>query len=510
MTILEELIEFLAAVTQNIASEGFKRLLPKPKQETRAVTYGSVDEAYFRVCDNGNINYVSTEYCEVEPPYRPSALLGLIKSCWTSFVLTLLVGFFLLGGSATLLVYLNLNTSNLCSKWNSQVDELPKDVMGLKFVADVVETIVINLWLPWTLSILFHFSVFKKKYMKALAVCLVVGLLTVLYKSILFASGIYQRKPYYNFPSNILFAFGVIYTSYVVADKIKKENPTVSRSLIMVKLCIQFIAGSIVCNAIQYIIVPWFNKIQNEKGKIVAAAFAPSSALIPKAVSLYFAAKTVAGLTNPERAFILAWFPHGVGIITFRMMQSDLKSLEIFTALCVFNGVVNLFVRLTVRLRRALWIFILGCLKRIFCIATLQITPRSLPLEQRINADISIQTMLCETTSLILCQAYYVLYIITNFKVSLGPILKDFIVKISVAMTVDLYFNSLSIFLQTHWYNVPIRRVWSKHWQVHLVVSFVTILMTVMYFSPVLLTVVRVNSDNTPSHEAKNCSLPLI
>ena len=472
-------------------------------------------ETSFKNCCEDDVDRINEEYSSVDVSSssrhdevnlaninQPSSVWRkLMRSLWTSFVITILVGLFLLGTCATLLVYLNLNTTNLCCKWNDHVGNLPKDVMTIKFIADVIETMVINLWFSWTMLILFRANGFKEKHMKVLAICLTVGLATVLYKSILFVLSMYQRKSYYNIRSNILFIVGVVYGSYVVAEKIQNEHPTVSKLSSFVKLSIQFLLGSIVCYALGYIIVPWFNNIKNEKGRAVAAAFAPSTALIPKVISLYFAGKGIASQTNPERQFILAWFPHGVGIIIFRVMQSDLKRLQIFTALCVFNGVVNVIMITTVRLRRAIGILLLRIVNKAFCCCTRSSGrfPRNLPLQEHLNADIHIQTMICGCTSLIITQAYFALYVITNFNVSLWPTFNNFIVRIFVSLAIDLFFNFICIFIQTNWHNAPIQRVWNNHWKVHVAVSFITVLMCIMYFSPILLTVVQTNEDQVPN-----------
>ena len=525
MTILTELVECLGSMTQLGASEGLGKLLSRSRHAKSTVAYGSVHETRFKNCCEDNIDYIYEEYSSVDvssSSRRDEVNMGngnqssiwrkLIRSLWTSFVITILVGMILLGTSATVIVYLNLNTSNICSKWNDHVENIPKEVMALKFIADVIETMIINLWFPWTMLILFRVNVFKEKHMKVLTISLTVGLATVFYKSILFALRMYHRKSYYSVPSNILFIASFIYGSYVVAENIKNEDPTVSKLSSFVKLSAQFILGSIVCYSLKYVIVPWFNDIKNESGRAVAAAFVPSTALIPKVISLHFAGKGIASQTNPGRLFILAWFPHGVAIIIFRVMQSDLKRLEIFTALCVFNGVANIVMIATVRLRRTIGILLIGILNKAFCCSTgssESFRPHNLPaLQQRLNADIRIQTMLCGCTSLIITQAYFALYIITNFKVSLWPTLDKFIVRMFVSLAIDLFFNFICILIQTNWHNAPIQKVWNNHWRVHIAVSFITIVMTMLYFSPILLTVIQTNEDQVHNLKARNCSLP--
>ena len=525
MTILTELVECLGSMTQLGASEGLEKLLSRSRYAKSTVPYGSVHGTSITNCCEDSIDYIYEDYSSVDVSSnsrrdevsmgngnQPSVWRKLIRSLWTSFVITILVGMILLGTGTTVIVYLNLNTSNICSKSNDHVENIPKEVMALKFIADVIETMIINLWFPWTMLILFRANRFKEKHMKVLTISLTVGLATVLYKSVLFALRMYHRKSYYSVPSNLFFTAGIIYGSYVVAENIKNEDPTVSKLSSFVTLSVQFILGSIVCYALKYAIVPWFNAMKNEKVRAVAVAFAPSTALIPKVISLYFAGKGMTSQTNPGRLFILAWFPHGVAIIIFRVMQSDLKRLEIFTALCVFNGVVNIVMIATVRLRRTVGILLLGILKKAFCCSTNGSSERfrshNLPLQQRLNADICIQTMLCGCTSLIITQAYFALYIITNFKVSLWPTLDKFIVRIFVSVAIDLFFNFICIFIQTNWHNAPIQKVWNNNWRVHIAVSFITVVMTMLYFSPILLTVIQTNEDQVTNRKATNCSLP--
>ena len=98
-------------------------------------------------------------------------------------------------------------------------------------------------------------------------------------------------------------------------------------------------------------------------------------------------------------------------------------------------------------------------------------------------ADMSIQMILGESTSLIAAVGVIQLY---NFMYSgkdTSSEITEFFKRISIALSIDFAFNSLSFWLQMSYMNVAVVRVWRKKWRKHMFIAFILITVTMFYFS---------------------------
>ena len=82
-------------------------------------------------------------------------------------------------------------------------------------------------------------------------------------------------------------------------------------------------------------------------------------------------------------------------------------------------------------------------------------------------ADMSIQMILGESTSLIVAVGFFRIH---NFVYSGQKALSvktEFFIRVSIAISIDFAFNSLSFWLQMSYMNVVIDRVWKRRWRAY-------------------------------------------
>ena len=85
----------------------------------------------------------------------------------------------------------------------------------------------------------------------------------------------------------------------------------------------------------------------------------------------------------------------------------------------------------------------------------------------RFVADMSIQMILGESTALIaavgLTQLYAFMYNKNSLSFTDMHLIVDFFIRVSIALSIDLVFNSFSFWLQMSYFNIAVVRVGRKN-----------------------------------------------
>ena len=124
----------------------------------------------------------------------------------------------------------------------------------------------------------------------------------------------------------------------------------------------------------------------------------------------------------------------------------------------------------------------------------------------RFVADMNIQMILGESTSLIAAVGFFQIYkFIYNGQKALS-VITEFFTRVAIAISIDFGFNSLSFWLQMSYMNVAIDRVWKKSWRKHMVIAFIVTAMTMLYFAGRLLPIVSAKSSSNSTMSNVNCS----
>ena len=239
------------------------------------------------------------------------------------------------------------------------------------------------------------------------------------------------------------------------------------------------------------------------------AALTPGLVLIPTAVTKYLVLRKISEIIAADKAFILCYFLRGGAIGLYRTMQSDFKNIWLFVGLSLLHGVSNVFSKATLNLRINIWKCFIGLINKTRCGATLEVLPCNTPRIRRLNADLEIQNILFEYTTVILSQTYLVLYLAINFVVDPWAIIKSSLIRICISTAIDFVFNIISVFIQIHVYDIPMRRVWSKYWRRHLFATSFIIMCMVSYFGVPLVRVFEVREDRRMEYQIKNCTSPI-
>lgn len=314
---------------------------------------------------------------------------------------------------------------------------------------------------------------------------------------------------FFRIPDNVLFVLTLLICVYLVVKKFRQVNPTTDFSFAQIFFCLSF--TFIACTAIAYIytyvIVEYFKETQSKLKKAMIAALTPGIVLLPTAIAKYLVLRRNVGLFPIDRAFVICYFLRGGAIGLYRTMQSDFQNIWLFIGLSLLHGVSNVLSKATLNLRIKIWKCFIRCANRTRWGATLNVEPLDNPPIRRFNADLEIQNILSEYTTVILSQAYLVLYIVMNFNIDQPwEIIKGSLVRICLSTAIDFAFNIVSIFIQVHFYDIPMRRVWLRYWRRHVIANILVIVNMVSYFGFSLVSVFEAREDKLQEYELRNCT----
>ncbi len=297
-----------------------------------------------------------------------------------------------------------------------------------------------------------------------------------------------------------------------MARKFKQINPISECSLCHICFCLSFIflAGTVVSYIYTYVIVEYFKQTESKIKKAMIAALTPGLVFVPTAIAKYLVLRRSSEMVTAEKAFVLCYFLRGGAIGLYRTMQSDFLNIWLFIGLSLLHGVSNVLSKATLNLRIKVWKLFIGCANKTRCGATLEVLPSDNPRIRRLNADLEIQNILFEFITVITSQAYLVLYVVTNFDVVYPwQIIKSSLARICISTAIDFVFNMISVFIQIHVYDIPVRRVWLKYWRRHVIANTFTIICMVSYFGTSLVSVFQAREDMLLDLKLKNCSSPI-
>ena len=116
------------------------------------------------------------------------------------------------------------------------------------------------------------------------------------------------------------------------------------------------------------------------------------------------------------------------------------------------------------------------------------------------------RTFCSEYTTVILSQAYLVLYLVMNFEVSAWQVIQGSLMRICISTAMDFVFNVISVFIQVHVYDIPMRRVWFKYWCRHVVANALIIVVMISNFGASLVSVFAARQDRSLQYELRNCT----
>ena len=196
---------------------------------------------------------------------------------------------------------------------------------------------------------------------------------------------------------------------------------------------------------------------------MLIATSSPLMTFIPALLCFHMALRRSSEVIQPGRSFVLVYVIRGGVIFVYRTMQTNFKSIWIFIGLSLFSAVLNFLKKATQQIRFNMWKRLVSTLKKNSrCFQRLQVLPWNTAHARRLKADLEIQDILFEYNTLVLSQAFFILYQLQNFDIATLPLLYELLKRIAIGVSIDFIFNCLSIFMQMYYYNIPIGRVWNK------------------------------------------------
>ena len=408
-------------------------------------------------------------------------------------------------------LYIDVNTSSVCYQQKINNKSLPREVMTYVIIGDNIESFALNFWFQLTLVLLFSWKIFKCYYSCTLLLGFLLGLTVVIFKTTLFLVDIDFTQAKYRYPGNAIFLFGVIYLGYLVAKTVSKkfssDERRVKKRKVFLIISTQFFFGFLIAMAYRYVFLPWYRSTNDDILRVIIAMITPTLILIPMVISETLAIKSSL-FTKPGRRFALVYFVNGVSILLYCIMQAGMNDFGIFVLLSVLRALLQILQTATIKIRQKIVIAIWKCFEHKFTSC-----PHLEGLEDsadhcRLKVDKEIQIMLYQSTAIILSQAYLVLYLISNYDVETRQILEEFIMKrVIVGIGISLLANFVSILIHIRLQKTRLIEVWNKQWKRHLLALMLGGIMSICYFTVVLLSVFERFAQSKKYHVI-NCTDP--
>ena len=311
----------------------------------------------------------------------------------------------------------------------------------------------------------------------------------------------------FRLPSNFLFLFSIVCGAYLVARKFKKVNPATSCSVFRIFFILSFayLVASLFALFYTFIIIKYFRETEGKIKKAIFAALTPGVSFPLTAVVKYLAVRKSSEIISPDRAFVLCYFQRGATIVLYRTMQSGFQDIRIFVGFSLLHGVSNVLSKASLNFRIKLWKFFIKCFNRICCGPRLEVQPLNSPRIRRLNADLEIQNILFEYTTVIFSQAYLACYVVMSYDVPPWETIKASLIRVAISLAIDFAFNIMSVFIQIHCHDIPMQKIWIKYWRRHIIANAFVVIVNISYFGSLLVSVF---ADNYSSKEYKlrNCT----
>ena len=460
---------------------------------------------------------------EFDPPTGSSGKLAwkLSRPCtWKSILLCFKTVFtmqFLFGSSIGLLaivvIVLDLNTADLCYEKTLTWDSIPHTIQSIRVTGQSVEGFCIELWHFSIMLCMFGCSTMNE--LNLLTINLLAAFTDACYRLFLQIFGIYKRS-WMSYPLNVLSATVYIGNSFIIAKRIIPVQTYSKKELCRVAalLSLQFILGLPIAWSLGYFIVPLYNK-KTEIEKVFIAGMIPLLVSFPKVVARIVVPKLK--LVHPGVLHLLVSTLYTASAVVFRVMQAELTSFSLFVALGVGHAAIDLLERVTVMMRDHIWEYMYKLVSRCFTSETwnFQAGKARTPRSMLFVADVSIQLLLNEPTALVSAVGFMQIYKFMypdNLENSDDYLsgFWEFLRRCVTGLAIDVFFNTISVWLQVMLFNIAVLRVWnSKKWRSHVIANIVCTVLIFLYFTEYLFPIVRGKNDGkTAKRFAFNCSLP--
>ena len=245
-------------------------------------------------------------------------------------------------------------------------------------------------------------------------------------------------------------------------------------------------------------IYPAYNK-KTASGKILFAIFIPLIAVVVKVAGRICIQRLWCRISHPGTSFVLLAPMYCGSAIMLRLLQVDLHSLESVALIGVIHGIAEVF-------DRSIMAFIDHIVHQVLEKRQIAWGGFRTPRRERLAADLTIMSMLSESSAVITVNIFLHLYqYFYTYDNSPLKVLKSFALTTSVPLGIEWFFTSVSIAIETRYKNLPVVAVWRKRWKRHLAVLLINLVMVCIWTSHSLLITVEAHfKGNVKDH----CQMP--
>ena len=428
---------------------------------------------------------------------RPSLFCSLWKSFYFGFLISILSAT-LVGMVSILIYYLSYQTLLKCEGFSTK--SIPIKIQWMRTISEVIISSVYFYW--FFVNTLFYFRPFQISglKLKLFFLCLAFYVMDVAYRICFQAFGITRTNltKMQKLPLIALFFLCVCIEVCLIARHLCQGPRKMLCKLFLLTTtpCILSYAAAVV---IAYLIYPAYRG-EGKSGKMVIAIFTPLIPLVVKGVSRA-CVQRLSRFSPPGTSFVLLVPLYCGAAVMQRLLQVDLGffKFESVVVIGVIHGVAEVVERSTMVLidhisnqvlerRKVPW----GGFR----------TPR----RERLATDINIMSMLYESSAIITVNGY--LYLYQYFYTSNNSpllLLKSFAITTSATLTIEWFFTSVSIAIETRYQNMPIIKVWRKTWKTHILVAVINMLVMAVWVSTYLFIAIK---ENAAAENNNNCEMP--
>ncbi|XP_058946174.2 uncharacterized protein [Pocillopora verrucosa] len=428
---------------------------------------------------------------------RPSALHNGWKSMYFGASISLLTAT-VIGSLYILISFLLYKTVNNCEFYPKK--SIPVKVQWLRSVSAITSCSII--YNSFFLVVLFLFRPYQIKGIrkKLISASCCGFLLDALYRVSLQALGMSHSKlsTIQKLPLFFLFFVIISWQIHLVTNHFLSRQSTRQRITFFFQVAVVLVSIVILAIPVAEIIYPTFNK-QTMNGKLLIALFAPLIGVALKVTSRICVQRLHRDYIHPGYLYVLLAPLFGSSAIMFRVLQADLGSLQSIAILGIIHGIVEV-------IERSAMVFIDHICHSIWKRTAAPWGSFRTPRRERLMADITIMSMLFESTAIVSVNGSLYLYKF-NFlqNTSLLEVLETFALTTCLQLVIEWFFTSVSLAIETHYQNMAVMAVWQRRWRRHTLMSLTTSVLIALWTSSLLLIIVHgrfKESSNQP------CKLP--
>ena len=237
-----------------------------------------------------------------------------------------------------------------------------------------------------------------------------------------------------------------------------------------------------------YFIYPAYSK-QGKAGRLLIALFTPLIVVVLKGISRT-CVQRLWKISHPGTSFVLLSPLYCGSAVMLRLLQLDLSSLESVALIGLIHGIAEVVERSTIALIDHIYNQVWE--RRLVAWGGFR-TPRG----ERLAADIAIMSVVYEAGAVISANAFLYLYqyYYTRNNSPL-ELLQSFAVSTLVPLTIEWFFTSVSLAIETRYLNIPVIAVWCQRWKRHILVAIVNSVAITLWADTTLLIAVEGRFSN--------------